>query len=93
MDRIPELQRYVDETVRCSHADIHIMDLKEGILMVELRGSCSGCPGAASTVEELLHGSLMEAFPEIKGIMVDQRVGGEILDFAKKLLGGKDDRE
>lgn len=93
MTGLAELQRYVDEHVRCSHADIRLAEFSDGVLHVRLEGACGGCPGAPATVEELLRGSLMQAFPDVKRIEVEQRVSGELLDFAKKLLGEKNDRK
>lgn len=83
---IEEFQQYIDQTIQCEHADIFVESFHHGVLSVSLRGACSGCPGMAVTVSDLLEGKMVEAFPQIKAVEAQPYISEETLDFARGLL-------
>ena len=49
--------------------DIEFVDLTEdNIVKVRLKGACSGCPGAAMTLQMGVERVLKEQIPQIKGV-------------------------
>ncbi|MCE5270659.1 NifU family protein [bacterium] len=49
--------------------DIEFVDLTEdNIVKVRLKGACSGCPGAAMTLQMGVERVLKEKIPQIKGV-------------------------
>ena len=52
------------------NGDIEIVKIENGIVEVKLLGSCSGCPSARYTMEELVASALKE-IPEVKEIQME----------------------
>lgn len=49
--------------------DISFVELTpDNIVRVRLQGACSGCPGAAITLQSIVDRIIREAVPEVKGI-------------------------
>lgn len=44
--------------------DIDIVDLVDGILYVELKGNCDGCPSSTMTLKMGIERILVESFPD-----------------------------
>jgi Fe-S cluster biogenesis protein NfuA len=44
-------------------------DETSGVLKVELRGVCDGCPGAAATLRNLVEGVVQRYVPEVKEVV------------------------
>jgi len=44
-------------------------DETSGVLKVELHGVCSGCPGAAATLRNLVEGVIQRYVPEVKEVV------------------------
>lgn len=44
---------------------IEIVDVKDGVLFVELHGACHGCPSAAMTLKAGVERIVIDAFPDI----------------------------
>jgi len=44
-------------------------DETSGVLKVELFGVCSGCPGAAATLRNLVEGVVQRYVPEVKEVV------------------------
>lgn len=66
--------------------DIQIISYEDGIVKARLLGQCSGCPSAMITTEEVIKKELMDAFPQIKDVVIIQETSPELIDFAKKIL-------
>lgn len=59
---------------------------ENGIAYVKLTGSCSTCPSAQYTIEDVVKGIVMEEIPEVKDVILDTSVSEDLLDMARKLL-------
>jgi Fe-S cluster biogenesis protein NfuA len=44
-------------------------DETNGVLKVDLRGVCNGCPGAAATLRNLVEGVVQRYVPEVKEVV------------------------
>ena len=51
-----------------------------------LTGQCAGCPSAYLTTEELIRGTLLERFPQLREVVLEQGVSEDLLAQARKLL-------
>lgn len=58
VDRV--LEEKVRPALRADGGDVELVDIKEFDVYCRLMGACSGCPGAASTLQMLVEGSLKE---------------------------------
>nr|WP_175818464.1 NifU family protein [Wolbachia endosymbiont of Dirofilaria (Dirofilaria) immitis] len=69
VSRIKELmESYIKPAVTQDGGDIKFRGYKDGIVYVELQGSCSGCPSAAITLKQGVQNMLCYHIPEILGI-------------------------
>jgi Fe-S cluster biogenesis protein NfuA len=49
--------------------DIEFVELTpENVVKVKLQGACSGCPGAAITLQAIVERIIKEAVPEVAGV-------------------------
>ena len=60
--------------------------LEGGRYVFRLTGQCAGCPSAYLTTEELIRGTLLERFPQLREVVLEQGVGADLLAQAKRLL-------
>jgi Fe-S cluster biogenesis protein NfuA len=70
---IGRIRRILDEEVRPAVAmdggDIVFSGFRDGIVELSLHGSCSGCPSSTMTLKQGIEGRLMEAIPEVQGVV------------------------
>ena len=53
---------------------------------IETETRCAGCPSAYLTTEELIRGTLLERFPQLREVVLEQGVSADLLAQAKRLL-------
>ena len=65
--------RILDEKIRPAVAkdggDIKFKEFKNGIVMVQLQGSCSGCPSSTMTLKRGVQNLLCHYLPEVKEVI------------------------
>ena len=69
---INKINEVLDAKIRPSVArdggDITFKSFKDGIVTVELKGSCSGCPSSVMTLKQGVQNLLCHYIPEVKGV-------------------------
>lgn len=87
---LTEIETVVQEEIRPKLAlhggDIRLLSLQDGVLRFELLGQCSGCPSASITTEELIRSVLTEAVPQVKDVVLVERVDEDLVAQAKAIL-------
>tara|TARA_A100001015_G_scaffold278690_1_gene339098 strand:+ start:493 stop:1032 length:540 start_codon:yes stop_codon:yes gene_type:complete len=67
-----KIVKLLDEKIRPAVAkdggDIRFKEFKDGIVKVQLQGSCSGCPSSKMTLKQGVQNLLCHYIPEIKGV-------------------------
>ncbi len=48
--------------------DIELVDVKDGVVKVKLKGACSGCPMAHITLKQGVEKAIKEEVPEVKKV-------------------------
>ena len=72
IDKINEiLNSKVRPAVARDGGDIKFKSFKDGILHVELQGSCSGCPSSVMTLKQGVENLLRHYVPEVKQVEAD----------------------
>lgn len=66
--------------------DIRVLSFENGLLRFELLGQCSGCPAASITTEELIRAVLTEAVPQVRDVVLVERVDEDLVAQAKAIL-------
>ena len=71
-DTINKINEILDTKVRPAVAkdggDIKFKSFQDGIVRVELRGSCSGCPSSVMTLKQGVQNLLCHYIPEVKSV-------------------------
>ena len=62
------LEQKVRPAVAKDGGDIKFKEFKDGIVKVQLQGSCSGCPSSTMTLKQGVQNLLCHYIPEIKGV-------------------------
>ena len=69
---IKKINEVLDTKVRPAVAkdggDISFKSFKEGVVIVELKGSCSGCPSSIMTLKQGVQNLLCHYIPEVKSV-------------------------
>lgn len=65
---------------------LETVSLMEGRYTFRLTGQCAGCPSAYLTTEELIRGTLLARFPELREVVLEQGVSADLLAQARSLL-------
>lgn len=63
------LDTYIKPAVEMDGGQISFRDYENGIVTVELRGSCSGCPSSTVTLKRGIEGMLTRMVPEVKEVV------------------------
>lgn len=66
------LYDYVRPAVEQDGGAIAFRSFDEGVVTVELRGSCSGCPSSMITLKAGIEGLLKRMVPEVEEVVADQ---------------------
>jgi Fe-S cluster biogenesis protein NfuA len=66
------LDTYVKPAVETDGGQIAFKSFDNGIVTVELRGSCSGCPSSSITLKKGIEGMLTRMVPEVKEVIAEQ---------------------
>jgi len=71
-DIINNINQILDEKIRPAVArdggDIKFKSFKNGVVTVELKGSCSGCPSSIMTLKQGVQNLLCHYIPEVKSV-------------------------
>ncbi len=65
------LHDYVRPAVEQDGGAIHYKSYKDGVVTVELRGSCSGCPSSTITLKSGIQNLLQRMVPEVTDVVAE----------------------
>ena len=67
-----DIEKIIDEKVRPAVArdggDIIFENFEKGVVYLQLRGACAGCPSSTATLKQGIENLLMHYFPEVKEV-------------------------
>jgi len=70
---VQRIRRLLDEEIRPAVArdggDLLFVAFREGVVELEMRGACSGCPSATATLKLAVESRLREAIPEVREVV------------------------
>ena len=68
-----KIVKIIDENIKPAVAkdggDIRFKEFKNGVVMVQLQGSCSGCPSSTMTLKQGVQNLLCHYLPEVKEVV------------------------
>jgi Fe-S cluster biogenesis protein NfuA len=65
------LEQYIRPAVEGDGGSITFKSFNDGIVTVQLRGSCSGCPSSSITLKAGIEGLLKRMIPEVKEVVAE----------------------
>lgn len=65
------LEQYIRPAVESDGGSITFKNFKEGVVTVQLRGSCSGCPSSSITLKAGIEGLLKRMVPDVKEVVAE----------------------
>lgn len=87
---LERIEQVLDEEIRpqllLHGGGMETVRLEGGRYVFRLTGQCAGCPSAYLTTEELIRGTLLERFPQLREVVLEQGVSADLLAQAKRLL-------
>ena len=66
------LEQKIRPAVARDGGDIKFMEFKDGVVKVQLQGSCSGCPISTMTLKQGVQNLLCHYLPEVKEVVAEQ---------------------
>jgi Fe-S cluster biogenesis protein NfuA len=51
--------------------DVELLGIDDGVVRLQLQGSCSGCPSAAITLKHAVEEAIQKAAPDVAGIVAE----------------------
>ncbi|MCW3103183.1 MAG: nitrogen-fixing NifU protein [Bacteroidetes bacterium] len=66
---VETLEQYIRPAVEGDGGSITFKSFKDGIVTVQLRGACSGCPSSTLTLKAGIEGLLKRMIPEVKEVV------------------------
>ena len=66
------LEQEIRPAVARDGGDIKFKEFKDGVVKVQLQGSCSGCPSSTMTLKQGVQNLLCHYLPEVKEVIAIQ---------------------
>lgn len=66
------LDKYVKPAVEMDGGNISFVTFKDGVLTLQLQGSCSGCPSSTVTLKQGIENLLKRFVPEVKEVIAEE---------------------
>ncbi len=87
---LEQIEQVLNEQVRPQLAmhggEIRSIGYENGVYRFELLGCCSDCPAASITTEELIRGTITEAVPQVKDVILVDGVDEDLVAQARAIL-------
>jgi Fe-S cluster biogenesis protein NfuA len=66
--RVEEVLEKVRGALRSEGGDIELLDVRDDMVYVRLKGACGTCPMSALTMKNLVESAIKKEIPEIKSV-------------------------
>lgn len=67
-ERVEEVLKSVRVGLKSEGGDIELVDVKDDIVYVRLKGACGTCPMSTLTMKNVVESSIRKEIPEIKAV-------------------------
>jgi Fe-S cluster biogenesis protein NfuA len=68
-EKVEEIINKIRPSLQMDGGDIELIDVKDGVVKVMLKGACGGCPMSTMTLKMGVERAVKEAIPEIKEVI------------------------
>ena len=67
--KVEEILKNIRPSLQADGGDVELVDVKEGIVSLRLKGACAGCPMSAMTLKNGIERVLKQEISEIKEVI------------------------
>ena len=67
-ERVEEVLKSVRVGLKSEGGDIELVDVKDDVVYVRLKGACGTCPMSTLTMKNVVESSIKKEIPEIKAV-------------------------
>lgn len=68
------LEEYVKPAVETDGGAIDFLAFEDGVVRVEMRGACAGCPSSTATLKNGIENLLKQHLPEVKEVIAENEI-------------------
>jgi Fe-S cluster biogenesis protein NfuA len=68
-DKVQKALDKIRPHLQADGGDVDLVEVKDGIVKLRLKGACGGCPMAAMTLKNGIERALKEEIPEVKEVV------------------------
>lgn len=68
-DKVKEALNEIGMSLKRDGGDVELLSVEDGVVKVQLKGACFGCPMSTMTLKMGIERALKEKFPEIKEVI------------------------
>ncbi len=68
-DQVQEVLNVIRPSLQADGGDVELVDVKDGVVSVKLKGACSGCPMSTMTLKKGIERFLKEKIPAVKEVV------------------------
>jgi len=68
-EKVQEILNNIRPSLQADGGDVELVDVKEGIVSLRLKGACAGCPMSTITLKNGIERVLKEEIPGIKEVV------------------------
>ena len=84
------IEKQIRPILMAHGGDLQLVEVTpENDVTVKLLGACASCPGAESTMRDVVETVLRETFPQIREINLYEQTDPELIEQALKILRGE----
>jgi len=68
-EQVQEVLNIIRPSLQADGGDVELVDVKDGIVSVRLKGACAGCPHTTMTLKQGIERFLKEKIPAVKEVV------------------------
>jgi len=68
-EKVEAALKKIRPALQADGGDVELVDVKDGVVKLRLRGACAGCPMATMTLQHGIERVLKEQVPEIREVV------------------------
>lgn len=69
-EKIEKIIKEIRPTLQADGGDIELVDIKDNVVKVRLKGACAGCPFSQMTMKNFIEETIKKNIPSIKAVEV-----------------------
>jgi Fe-S cluster biogenesis protein NfuA len=68
-EQVQEVLNVIRPSLQADGGDVELVDVKDGVVSVRLKGACAGCPMSTMTLKKGIERFLKEKIPTVKEVV------------------------